>query len=472
MFSKRFGLGLLMLCLVVPSIAATGADEDASVMGFGFGGPSLGVFLPDVSLVNSFLADSGYDPLTGLMITGGGRGRGGILGGISAGGLGWGGALEAGTADRSVSLAMGFGGVEIGHVAGGDERSLLTFGVVLGAGGVVLELRGPEPSPPPCPNQAPAGCVPTPTEYSMGRMFLAVEPFFSMQVQPFGILGFELHVGWLIPLIGFQWCDQPLMMDARPVLDLGGPCIGFSLTWGAIAAGPVADDSEATTRHVIPFAADCIEIDNPVGIITAVTSDAASVQTASATTVEVIVTRHARSAAVREQIAVDIGPGDCGLRIATEGPRRWGWSVDYKLLIPRGVELRITQGAGDVYLRDYDGSTMIDLGAGAVNIDGFSGEQLIVACGVGDVTAQRLDASTVAVDVGTGDVDIFLPPDASLAVHASAGIGEISIGPFAGAPGESTSGFGGDLDAILGAGAGSVTVDVGVGSVKILGEGD
>jgi hypothetical protein len=462
----------MLLCCALIAPWAVAQEMDDSMMGFGFGGPSIGIFLPDLTGVNAFLEDNGYAALDGLMITAGGRGRGGVIGGVSAGGLGWGGAIETGTGTSEAGLAMGFGGIELGHVAGGDEQSLLTVGFVLGGGGASLTVRGIDPFPPPCPNQGPQGCIPTPEDYSMGRFFLAVQPFISMQVQPLGFLGFELHVGWIIPLLGFEWCDAPLDVGGRPILELGGPTLGFSLTWGGIGAAPAEDDASATTRHIVPLTGDCVEIENPVGLIEVTTVEAGSVQTASGAAAEIVVTRNARSAAVREQIAIDIGDGECGLRIATDGPRRWGWSVDYEVTLPHGTELRINQGAGDVRLEDYWGEATVELGAGAIEIDGFHGDALGIDLGVGDVTIAGVVAEDTTVRVGTGDADIFVGPDASLRVEATTGVGEVSIGPFPGVPEAESSGFGSDLAAQLGDGARSLSVNVGVGSIAVSPEED
>jgi hypothetical protein len=461
-----FVVGLL---LISAALSVTGQQADPAAQGFGFGGLSAGLFMPDLAPVNTYLIDNDLEPFSSPFYTFGGRGRGGVLGGISAGGLGWGGSVVSRTGSIQASLAMGFGGVEIGHVVGGDERSLLTVGIVLGAGGVGLSLRDTNLVPPPCPVNSPAGCLPMPLDLHAGRIFLAVEPFLSMQVQPLGILGFEIHLGWLIPLLGFQWASLPALPEGPPILDLGGPFVSLSVTWGAF--GPVgrdASEDEETTRHVVPFDATCIEVDNPVGMVAVTTSPEVSAQTGSGSAVEVIVTRRARSSAVREAIIVDFGTGECGLKIGTEGPRRWGWSVEYKIIVPPGTEIVIDQGAGDVELRGLDGSADVQLGAGEVCVTDFAGESLAIDCGVGDVLLAGTAATTASINVGTGDVSVYLAEDAALTVNASSGVGDVSIGAFPGVAESSATGFGNDVTAVFGSGAGTLAVNVGVGSVTIL----
>ncbi|UCF09769.1 MAG: DUF4097 family beta strand repeat protein [Candidatus Bipolaricaulota bacterium] len=457
---------VLPLLIVLSTVSVAGQNDAPPAIGFGLGGPSAGLFLPDLGPLNELLVDHGFAPLTGAIITAGGRGRGGVLGGTSAGGLGWAGSVESRAGDLRANLAVGFGGIELGHVAGGDDRSLLTVGVVLGMSGVGLRVR--DVTVVTSADSGPTAVLPTASDLHAGRMVFAVEPFVSMQVQPFGILGFEIHLGWLVPLVGFQWGNFEAAVRGRPVLDLGGATIGFSVTWGAIGAvRPRDEEDAATTRHVVPFDASCIEIVNPVGLVDVSVSDEASAVAGSAPTVEVLVTRRARSAALREQIAVDIAPGECGLRIATESPRRWGWSVDYEITVPPGTEVRVDQGAGDVKLTAVDGPTVVELGAGEVRATGFRGETLAIDCGVGDVTVDGSDASTTTISIGTGDANVFLSGAPSLVVSASSGVGEVTIGPFADHTETSASGFGNDLVAILGAGAGSLTVDVGVGTVSV-----
>ena len=461
------GRGLLVgatFCLLLLGGAAIAFAQSATA--FGFAGTSLGVLVPDLEPVNAFLSAQGYPLLSGVIVIGGGRGRGGVKGGVSVGGFGWCGVLDRESEGQAVDLVLGYGAVELGHVAGGDERSLLTLGVAIGGGGLGLALRdaGTTPS---AAASTPAGIVPTPVDRSAGRVLLGVEPFISMQVQPLAVVGFELRFGWLIPLLGVQWSTPLGALAGLPPLDLGGPVVTLSLTWGGMSTpADREEDTETTTRHIVPFDGGCLEIDNPVGFVS-VTTRSPDVSPEAERSVEVFVTRHARSPGLREEIAVAIEPAGCGLRIVAEGPRRWGWSVDYEVTVPASTEVRITQGAGDVHLARIDAAAHVDLGAGEVIVDGFLGTELTVDCGVGDVSIAGPLPPATTVSVGTGDIELTLPEAASATVTARVGVGDITVGPFAGRPEESRAGFGSDLVAVFGDGSSSIDLSAGVGSVIV-----
>jgi hypothetical protein len=435
---------------------------------FGLGGSTLGLFLPDLAAVDAFLIDNGFGAFGAAVLFTGGRGRGGAVGGLSFGAIGWSGEAVTRAENRYAEVAIGFGGLEAGRVIGGDERSLLTLGVVLGGAGTSLTLLedvaiSDEGSSP----LGPCGVVPEPVILGRHGMTLAVEPFVSLQVQPLHNFGFELHLGYLMPLFAFEWGDAELEGVAPR---FAGPVISLSATWGAIgrpAIGPVLDRPkvEEAIDQTVSLAGPCVRIDNRVGRITVEMSEAE--QAGSVSQVRILAVKQAQSQTLLDQVSVLIEPTRCGLSLHSKGPRHGFWEVEYLITVPAGTEIEVMQAAGDVHLKGVVGTAAIELALGEVEVAGFVGPVLSIGVGAGGVRVVDAEAETIEIEVGTGDVEIQLLEQASYRVVAEAGIGAVSVGPFPGFDTVEASGLAVDVDATLGEGEGSLAIEVLVGEVHV-----
>ena len=245
-----FWLLMVALLLGLPFVGlANHEDVEETAMGFGFGGPLIGLFTlelgggNDAETVNGILAANGYAPLPERMITFGGGGGGGVMGGFSFGGSGWGGSITSIQEGKKAELSLGFGGMDIAYAVGGDERSLLLIGVVLGGGGLDLELRDRIPV-------TFEDAVADPTTVTLSQGFFAAEPYVCFQVQPLSWLGFEAHLGYLLTLPG-NWEEGGLEV-AGPSLRLSGPFVGLSIAFGGIegADDDVEEVMEDTSEEV------------------------------------------------------------------------------------------------------------------------------------------------------------------------------------------------------------------------------
>ena len=220
------------------------ADDETlgkPVTGFGFGGPMIGLFTlelgseNDPETVNGILAANGYGPLPERMITFGGGGGGGVISGFSFGGSGWGGSVTSIRAGKKAELSLGFGGMDIAYVVGGNDRSLLLIGAVLGGGGLDLKLRERIPT-------SFEDAVADPTSVTLSRGFFAAEPYVAFQVQPLSWLGFEVHLGYLFSLAG-SWEEGGQEIEG-PALELSGPFFGLSIAFGGIGQADVEEAAE------------------------------------------------------------------------------------------------------------------------------------------------------------------------------------------------------------------------------------
>jgi len=456
-----------LVCLLGTAGFALEEDVADERIWFGLGGSTVGFFLPALAGANAALIAGGFDAFGDVVLISGGRARGGALGGLSFGAIGWSGEAVTLAGNRRAELAIGFGGFELGRVVGGDLRSLLTLGAVLGGGGSSLTLLET-----PIPLDEGGGCslrgvVPEPMVLMRVGAFLAIEPFVSLQVQPLHNFGFELHLGYLVPLFAFEWGDVKLEGVAPR---FAGPVISLSATWGAIgrpAIGPVLDRPkvEEAIDQTVSLAGPCVRIDNRVGRITVETSEAE--QAGSVSQVRIVAVKQAQSQTLLDQVSVLIEPTRCGLSLHSKGPRHGFWEVEYLITVPAGTEIEVTQAAGDVHLKGVVGTAAIELALGEVEVAGFVGPVLTIGVGAGGVRVVDAEAETIEIEVGTGDVEIQLLEQASYRVVAEAGIGAVSVGPFPGFDTVEASGLAVDVDATLGQGEGSLAIEVLVGEVHV-----
>jgi len=202
-----FYLSVVLLVGVAVVGTANGDSAEGSAIGFGGGGPMVGLFLPDLGEVNGFLIDSGFSPR-------------------------W---VESNREELVASLSIGFGGFDIGYAVGGNSRSVLTIGTVLGGGGSSLELFGyaPENGPENDPGCTPGGIIVEPTKLEYSTAFVAIQPYVDMQVQLLDWLGLGVRIGYLLAPIEISWGDADIALYS-PDLNLSGPFIGFSLRFGGI----------------------------------------------------------------------------------------------------------------------------------------------------------------------------------------------------------------------------------------------
>ena len=456
---KTIIIAVLALGLGIAAYTADGASEDARIW-FGLGGSTVGLAFPDLAATNGLLIDRGFAPLgEGLIVTGG-RGRGGVLGGLSLGGLGWGGEASSSSENRTAEMAVGFGGIEVGAAVGGDERSLLTLGAVLGGGGTALTLveepllDGESPF-------VPCGIVPEPLVLSRYGAFLSIEPFVSFQVQPLHYFGFELHLGYVLPIASFAWGDAEL---AAGEPQLAGPVIGLSATWGAIgrpAIGPIFERPkvEETVDQSVSLAGPCVEVDNGIGSITIDTWDGDGVR--------IVAVKRAQSQTILDGVTLLIEPTRCGVAIHSKGPRNAYWEIEYRLEVPVGTEIRASQGAGDIRLGSGAGDASIELGVGEIEVEGTVGPSLVVRSGAGDIRLLGITADQIDVNLGTGEIEIDLPADAAHAIDATVGIGGLSVGPFQEMEAIEANGLGSSVSATLGEGTARLSIHLGVGEIRV-----
>ncbi|MFC4529547.1 DUF4097 family beta strand repeat-containing protein [Sphaerisporangium dianthi] len=106
----------------------------------------------------------------------------------------------------------------------------------------------------------------------------------------------------------------------------------------------------------------------------------------------------------------------------------WACGVDYLVEVPRGVQVKVEAGSGDITLRALSGKIDVHTGSGTIDAGGLGGKQAVAKAGSGDVDL-RFTAAPDKVDVqtgsGTGTVQV---PGGAYNVTVGTGSGDKEIG--------------------------------------------
>ncbi|MCK4357037.1 DUF4097 family beta strand repeat protein, partial [Candidatus Bipolaricaulota bacterium] len=314
------------------------------------------------------------------------------------------------------------------------------------------------------------GIITEPTSRELGRVVGFVQPYVSMSAQLLPWMGFDFRFGYILPVFGIDFGD--LLGIPAPSLDLSGPTVSFGLVFGGIGSLASSDNDKPSGKaqatsvsdgSFVVHAGSEMIIENALGNIVI---SGYSVDAAQTTSNRVVEWQAVRTAAKRriDELQVLSDATEPGITLKTVGAGR----VDYTLRIPVGVDLKVKNGAGDIYLVSYEAQTIIiENGAGHVNLHDVRATALIVAHGVGGIDLRDVDAQQLIVNLGIGDIVLALPASASATVAAKVGIGNVSIDRFPGMTGGVRGFLGKSGDVTLGNGERSVKLDVGLGEIVI-----
>ncbi|MGB2983653.1 MAG: hypothetical protein WBC63_07330 [Candidatus Bipolaricaulia bacterium] len=475
-----------LLCLVV-MVVCVGAMSASLVMaqpearGFGFGGPMAMGFFPDMTGINTFLSENGLPSMGEFLCGAGGSGRGGVIGGPAFGGIGWGIVATSEGEERSAEFVFGGGGFDIGRAIGGDASSVLTIGAVLGGGANILSVStapaedGDDDEP---EDHTICGLVIEPESRELGRAFGFVQPYVSMAGQFFPWMGFELRIGYLLPVFGIDFGDQ--IGIPAPSLDLSGPTVSFGITFGGIASGERRDQDEdgaedrdaARKRDQVTrtlggsFAVEDAEelvVENLLGEIR-IDSYRAEIEGTGAG--PIVQWEAVLSASERDIEGLQVATGVFGLSASVKTVGKG--IVDYILRVPAGIDLKVKNGTGTVTLVGHEAKTIIlENGVGEMVLEGVRATALFVTSGLGSVDLVDVDAEKLIVDVGIGEIALELDSAVSAALMVKAGLGDVSIDRFPGMVGGVRGFLGKKGDVTLGAGEQVIELTAGIGRINV-----
>ncbi|RCG32580.1 hypothetical protein DQ384_03550 [Sphaerisporangium album] len=100
------------------------------------------------------------------------------------------------------------------------------------------------------------------------------------------------------------------------------------------------------------------------------------------------------------------------LRLEHKCEGDWGCDVDYKIEIPRGLDVRLETGSGDITLRSLTGELQARTGSGVIDARDLGGGRAVAETGSGDVELRFATAPrNVEVDTGSGDGVVHVPQE-------------------------------------------------------------
>ena len=480
---KRMLCLIMILCIGVAGSSLVLAEPVAR--GFGFGGAMGMAFFPDMSGINTFMSENGLPSMGSFLVGSGGNGRGGTIGDLVFGGVGWGLMGFSQSDDFHAELNSAGGGFDLGAAIGGSDDSVLTIGIVLGAGANVLSLSSTfADDSDDFDDVTTCGIVPAPTSRELVHVNGFVQPYVSMSAQLLPWMGFEFRLGYIFPVVGMDVGD--LIGIPAPSLEMSGPTVSLGFVFGGI--GPSEEEKQARLEaraneidhedaeeldkkmvtiasegSFIVVAGDEIVIENGVGELTITSYDVDSTDTAGDLVVHWQALRTAKEKRIEELqvVAEDI---ETGMMLHSTGLGE----IDYTIQIPAGLDLKVKNGAGYVAVIGHEAQTIIiENGVGGIDLQSLHATALIVAGGICEIELADVEAQTLLVDLGLGWMNIDLPVDTSARLLAKAGIGDVTLDRFPGMTGGVRGFLGKSGNVTLGHGENMIELNVGIGRISI-----
>lgn len=463
-------LGILTLLMGLSVLAVLPGLAQPAQRGFGFGGAMGMTFFPDMTSINAFMSENGLPSMGDMLCGAGGNGRGGMIGGPVFGGGGWGLLAFSENDELYAELVSAGGGFDMGRAIGGNERSVLSVGALLGAGANVLSISGYLVQ-----TIEPEGLVPEPTYREIGVATGFIQPYVSMAAQLLPWMGFEFRIGYILPLFEIPFGD--LLGIPAPSMSLSGPTVSFGFSFGGIGSARQSDEDtdeldagksnqqvtvEESGAFVVPDGGQLV-VENNLGTIEIIGTAADSSQTSSQRLVQWHAAKTAREKKI-DALQITAEPTDDGMNLGTSGEGL----VEFRLVLPHGIDLSVRNGAGEVELDSYEALTVIvENGLGETLIQDVNAAALFVTSGLGEVRLEHIVAETLLVDVGLGQITLGLPVDASARVIARARLGDVDIDRFPGMIGGVRGLFGKSGNVTLGLGTDLIELNVGIGEIAI-----
>ncbi len=457
----------VIITVALVALLGMGQQPEEERLSFGFGISSAVAFFPDLAGVNVFLSENSLPPFCDVLLGAGGFGRGGTIGGVAVGGGGWGVMASSCAEDRWAELVSAGGGLDIGWAIGGDKESVLTVGALWGGGATILDLSVVETNAFDAA-LGPVGITIDPTERSLGRVSAFVAPYVSMQSQLLSWMGFELRIGYVVPLFGLDFGD--LVGIPAPSLDLGGPIVSLGITFGGIG-GPEDDDKDNAAApimgRIVLQEGAALRVEGSVGDMMVVSYEPEATQTGSVRAVEWVGVPDCSRHEVEESgVAVEVDETASEVTLRTVGEER----VNLEIRVPAGTDLALRNGVGVIAINDHQAQEVIvENGVGEVVLARIEALGVVVAHGVGSVRLADIDALGVTATVGIGEIVLDIDVNASATVMASAGVGDVDFCGFPDSMATWTARSflteAGKL--VLGGGEAAYELSVGLGSISV-----
>lgn len=203
MWKIRSGMGLILILLLLATVVL--AQEEVG----GGGGPALGWLFLDLSSLDEALVAHSYAPLgNGTFIMGGG-GFGGEMSGWRFGGFGRGWGISSTQGEKKAELDIGYGGFAVEYARPLSEKMMLSLGGLIGGGGADLSLLDHR-------SESFDEAISEPTNTSLERLFLALEPYVSLEFQLLEFLRIRLMLGYFWTPLLSDWIQDEKWLPGPP----------------------------------------------------------------------------------------------------------------------------------------------------------------------------------------------------------------------------------------------------------------
>ena len=103
-------------------------------------------------------------------------------------------------------------------------------------------------------------------------------------------------------------------------------------------------------------------------------------------------------------------------------------SIDYEVTTPRGTDLRVNSGSGNIGVQGTGGPTQLTTGSGDIQATGLS-DHVALQTGSGNITADLLSARNMQAQTGNGDITLK-NVQGGLWAHSGSGNVEVSGRPL------------------------------------------
>ena len=221
-----FTIIVLSICLISLPVVADDKQIPVEKMRGGGGFQIGSIYLP-LEDINTYLQDNNFETFAENTILFGGGGIGGKKDGYRIGGYGMGGSqkVKGDTSDQEAVLSIGYGGclVEKGIYTG--KNMDISFGSMIGGGGLELDITHDKPS------SVEEG-INCPYGIHLVKIFFALQPRANLHYQFAPSMGIDLSVGYLITYdFGEEWKIGEQTVDG-PMENFAGPTIGMKYSFG------------------------------------------------------------------------------------------------------------------------------------------------------------------------------------------------------------------------------------------------
>ena len=220
--------------------------------------------------------------------------------------------------------------------------------------------------------------------------------------------------------MAWQHMSDGLAMFLRPgwerTFRVPAPMPALATVGDHLVLGPMLRQSE-TRETALPASVSRLQVHNDVGDVRVRPIAAGETPRVSSTT---------KWGLRRPTSSVTTSGDGAALRGSCPGIAATVCRTDWLVLLPRGTDLKIDQGAGRITLEEPSGDVDIRSGVGSISVAEATASRVSIELGVGDVTYEGIEPpESLDASVGVGDTAVRLPRAVPYRITTSGGAAEV-----------------------------------------------